>query len=141
MIFVHNHAYCVRRKTFVQPVHISARALLDIFFTNLHGWFGYPSGEGREHFTCSNDFYLPSRRLDGGGGQHPVVYCRYRLNCKNGMASADELSILSLVYGPNQKESDWLDCFYVLFCTEKLTIILFPPNLLLDAALKSSGKA
>jgi hypothetical protein len=27
----------------------------------------------RGEFTCSNDFYLPSRRLEeGGGGQHPV---------------------------------------------------------------------
>ncbi len=29
------------------------------------GWRGY--------FTCSNDFYQPSLRLEGGGGgQHPV---------------------------------------------------------------------
>jgi hypothetical protein len=34
--------------------------------------------EGEGYFTCSNDFYLPSRRLkEGGGGQHPVGHtCR-----------------------------------------------------------------
>ncbi len=28
--------------------------------------------EGGGYKNCSNDFYLPSRRLEGGGGQHPV---------------------------------------------------------------------
>jgi hypothetical protein len=33
----------------------------------------HPSEEGREYFTRSNDFYLSSLRLEGGGVQHPVA--------------------------------------------------------------------
>ncbi len=54
-------------------VHIGARALLDIKWI----WFGYiaryPSGGGGVYFTRTNNFYLPSLRLEEGvGGQHPV---------------------------------------------------------------------
>jgi hypothetical protein len=52
---------------------MGARALLDI---NLI-WFGYIARQsqwgGGGYFSRSNDFYLPSLRLEGGGGQHPVV--------------------------------------------------------------------
>ncbi len=38
------------------------------YIARLSQWGG---GQG-EYFTRSNDFYLPSLRLGGGGRQHPV---------------------------------------------------------------------
>jgi hypothetical protein len=59
---------------FIGGVHIGARALLDPI--NLI-WFCYivrlSQWGGVGYFTRSNDYYLPSLRLqEGGGGQHPV---------------------------------------------------------------------
>jgi hypothetical protein len=49
--------------------HIGARALLDILLI----WLGYivclSQWGGGRYFTCWNDFYLPSRRLEEGGGK------------------------------------------------------------------------
>jgi hypothetical protein len=56
-------------------VHISARALSYINFIRF-GYFARLSQcWGRGYFTRSDDFYLPSLRLDerGGGGQRPVA--------------------------------------------------------------------
>jgi hypothetical protein len=58
---------------FAGSVHIGARVLLDPNLT----WFGYitPLSQwgGGGYFTSSNDFYLPSQRLEEGEGQHLVV--------------------------------------------------------------------
>ncbi len=38
---------------------------------------------GRGYFTCTNDFYLPSRRLEGGGGSAPCGAYSFLLNLRN----------------------------------------------------------
>jgi hypothetical protein len=48
-------------------VHIGARVLLDISLIRFGISLAYPSGGGGWYFTSSNDFYLPSLRLEKWG--------------------------------------------------------------------------
>jgi hypothetical protein len=50
-------------------------------------WFGNVAGLSQwrrgGYFTCSNDFYLLSRRLKGGGSQHPAKLTHFYLSIWN----------------------------------------------------------
>jgi hypothetical protein len=60
------HGLTSGNSAIIGGVHIGARALLDIILI----WFGYTArlsqGGRGGYLTCSNDFYLQSRRLEGG---------------------------------------------------------------------------
>ncbi len=94
-------------------------------------WFGYIArlsqwgGGGRGHFTRSNDFYLPSLRLEGGGvvstlcgcSLSLLTYCVWQCNCQ---VSSLKIILLVKIYDCNI----WFHFLKLTHC--KYTMVYLP---------------